>query len=159
MTFGAVLSGSSHFSVYLMTIFSSDASVFDTVLTVVNFGIFWIQLIAAAEVNNMVTIAMIQDQICNDHATPNAGLLSLKSSSFQAGKIAKILRNRYQEEDDGLSVTRGNTDDERKATRGLMMLLANVTSKSVGFHGLRFFTVSYSLIGSVRRTVMLFFAK
>ena len=51
-----------------------------------------------------------------------------------------------------------NTDDERKATRGLMMLLADVTSKSVGFHGLRFFTVSYSLIGSVRKNVQLFFA-
>ena len=54
MTFAAVLSGLSHFSVYLMTVFKSETSVLDMIFTLVDFAMFWIQLIAAAEVNKLV---------------------------------------------------------------------------------------------------------
>ena len=38
---------------------------------------------------------------------------------------------------------------EAAATRGLVMLFSDLSSKSVGFEGLGFFTLTYSLIGSV----------
>ena len=55
MIFGAILSGGSHFSVYLMTVFKSESGVADAIFTVLCFIAFWGQLIAAAEVSRSVS--------------------------------------------------------------------------------------------------------
>ena len=60
MVFSSVLAGSSHFSVFQMTVFKSDASVLDTAFTLICFAIFWAQLIAAAKVNKQVKIIGLQ---------------------------------------------------------------------------------------------------
>ena len=54
MTFGAVLSGGSHFSVYLMAVSQAESSVIDETFTVICFIAFWSQLLVAAEVSRSV---------------------------------------------------------------------------------------------------------
>ena len=78
MIFGAVLSGGSHFSVYLMTVFQSESSVVDETFTIICFMIFWAQLLAAAEVGRSVSIlGLIQISFMLAYATFKSSFLQM----------------------------------------------------------------------------------
>ena len=77
------------------------------------------------------------------------------SNFAKAWKVFKTLKHRFHEDVSWSRTLLGDKDDDR-TTHGLSLLLTDLSSNNVGFEGLGFFTVSYSLIGSVRGSVVSF---
>ena len=144
-----VATGIMYFSVNIFQVFKDGNDLIGKATALMSFSWFGIMLVASAQVNEEVRSCISRRQFRLEKSANSFGK-SKNVVAFQAGNIVEILKGRFQNE----KMWSKHHGKCIETAQGLMLVLYETQTASVGLKGLGFFTCTYGFIGTV--TINLF---